>query len=196
MRDTYTDVDGTTLDTHASDDGIPYAPPDGLVTSALVISGNRLYVSGAGTITGTAKKRYPRHRRNYAIHAVIVRKTDNNIANAGPMGRLSRSFAKTSLFGRHATSGTDNWNMQLFRTGAFMAVGSASNQTLVIDQDYLCSLEFRGGRVVLRVDGVLVSQGDSARVQPNGDTLPGIRITDTDGSPTTGLLISEWMVTR
>lgn len=196
MWDTFTDADGTLLPSHVSDDGMPWLPQASVVTTALQIHNNRVHVTGSGVVTGTARKRWPRHRRNYKVTVGIVMKSDNNTGNAGPLARCSRLQGLMLIHGRHLVLGTNTWNIMQFRVSANVQAGSSTNQTLTVDQEYTASLEVRGGRAILRVDGTIVSQGDILCAYPQAAVMPGFRMTDTDGSETVGLQIDNWRVER
>lgn len=192
--DTFTDIDGTSLAEHCPDDGSPWFSIDQASGGDdwPVINNGRVHNLDDALNRLTMKARWSRTRRSFKVSCDFVMRSDNEKLGAALVFRTVPYFYSGFQF-RHVLTGTDTW--QLFVAAPSLQsvqIGANVNQTLTVDQAYRGELEVRGPRIYCRVDGVIIIQGTSMvplRCSPGLSCLG-------NATPTTGMHIDNWMVTR
>jgi hypothetical protein len=149
--DAFTDADTTVLTAHIPTGGGTWTAVTGNGAGDATIDAGRVHNTNDTTLHSYAHSWAP-SSPNYDVECDVVMRSDNNLANAGVIGRASTG-AHTYYHARYTTNG-DAWQLIAYAAGTGTQLGSGVSQTLVVDQAYRLVLRMRGTTITLIVDGV------------------------------------------
>lgn len=185
--DTFTDADATSILTHVPEIGtwVKYAASTN--TADPTIIGNRIVGENAATVSiySCVSPQTP----NYIVSCDVVMRSDNNLSQNGPIGRLVTGVV-TYYHARYNTL-TNAWQLYKFVNSTPTQLGTDQAAVLTVDQAYRCDLWMTGSLISMVVDGVtLVSVTDTAI--PNAGRA-GFRIGGAE-TGTTGVHLDNFSV--
>lgn len=191
LFDAFAAPDGTILPDHAGagvrwNRHVLFTPADAAIGDASIDSGA---VHNANSNIGRYYHAGRRRRRYGRVECDFVQRTDNDEA-FGAVVLLLHPTMNTMIYGRYNTSG-DIWQIIRVRDGAQVSLGTSA-QDLTNGQVYRLAMERRGPRFLLWRDGTLLINADDPG---NREGVPGMRFGGSS-SPTVGVNLDNWMVTR
>jgi hypothetical protein len=158
-------------------------------TAAPAVAGGRIHGENAATISVYHRADWAPASPDYAVVCDVVPLSDNDLSEAGPVGRVLAS-ANTMYMVRYNQI-SNIWQLFKFVNGTATQLGASIAQTLTVGQRYVAALVMAGTTIAMRVDGVtIVAVGDTA-IPAAG--LAGVRIQNAATS-TTGLHLGHWRV--
>lgn len=188
LVDSFTDVDGTPITSHAGESGHAWAAQIGSApASPLTISGGSLYLPvdappPAGYITDNAPI-----ADCYVECSLLLRSVQSNVA-PGPIGRAS-ALARTMYNARYSTT-TEAWELYKWVAGAATLLQSLP-AALEVGVPYTCGLKMVGTSISMVIGGVEQAPITDTTPELAGPGLCGVFQGGFATSPTTGLHITS-----
>jgi len=154
--DSFTDSAGTLITAHTSDSGHSWTlhPATGASSNSQISNANR-FRNGSSTKIIVAYINSAPASADYDVQAGLVYKTDQNQV-VSVLGRIDTAVDTWIRFGHFTNSVSHKWQVQESVNGTAVQIGSDSNQTLTVDQEYTAKLSIRGPTVNVSVDGAAV----------------------------------------
>ena len=147
--DTFTDTDGTALESHTADDGGTWTEHTLYTTGAMVISDANRARRSIGNNTCYYHSGAPASA-NYYVQCNVHQLS--SVSQQGIAGRID-TVLDTMYYARHNTA-FERWDLRKLVAGVDSALGNFS-QTLSNGVTYTAILKMDGDQISLYVDGVL-----------------------------------------
>lgn len=187
--DTFTDVDGTALQSHVPSGGGAWVRHSSSTAGGThLIGSNRVYSSVASSIPVHYHNHTP-STPNYLVEADVVLLTDNNSSTIGVAGRILTN-ALTFYYARYTTSGDI---FQLFKSIANVStqLGTSVAHILSVGVGTRLGLDMDGTLISMLIDGEVVMSATDSDITAAGRA--GIR-SNNASTLTTGVHLDNWQV--
>jgi hypothetical protein len=182
VRDTFTDSNGTALESHTGEVGATWTEHSSFTSGGYSIDTNRAVTPSASNAAMYYASGTP-PIADYDVDATLrVLTAAYNSIGQGVAARVDTS-ANTMIFFRYSSSG---WQLFQTTTGTSLQIGVSSSTTLSAGQDYPIRLSVVGTNVTGAVNGVTVCSGTTTVT-----TAGKVGLRGTSASSTTGIAIAD-----